>query len=527
MTPDNGFQTDDILVDGVSMGAIDTYTFTSVSGDHEIAAVFSLLETDTDHDFIPDADDNCPLDVNPDQVDLDDDGEGDACDADDDNDAVADLLDNCPLVANYDQANADNDSLGDACEQGPLGDDPLFDGNWDGIPDFEQANVESLPTYDDAGYVTFALDETPGAGTLEFIAGVDNPSPADTPVSGEFPVGFFDFQISDMTVGGKTTMGLFLPDNVLAVNSYYKYGPTPDNLTPHWYEFLYDGRTGAEIFGNQVFLHFVDGQRGDDDLAENGLVIDVGGPDLSVNYVPYVSPISVILDPVSVNTEVITSADFTDVETEEFHTATWDWGDGTVTDGTVEEIDSTGSVSGSHTYTTAGVYVITLTVTDDFGNDRTKSHSYLVVYDADGGFVTGGGWITSPLGAYTDNPNLTGKANFGFVSKYKKGANIPTGKTEFHFKVARFKFHSTSYQWLVVAGTKAMYKGEGTVNGDGAYGFMISAIDGDSKDNPDMFRIKIWDLATDAIVYDNQMGSTEDADPTTVIGGGNIKVHTN
>ena len=47
------------------------------------------------------------------------------------------------------------------------------------------------------------------------------------------------------------------------------------------------------------------------------------------------------------------------------------------------------------------------------------------------------------------------KASVGFVSKYQKGNNVPTGETEFQFQVAKFNFHSTSYDWLVVAGAKA------------------------------------------------------------------------
>jgi hypothetical protein len=50
---------------------------------------------------------------------------------------------------------------------------------------------------------------------------------------------------------------------------------------------------------------------------------------------------------------------------------------------------------------------------------------------------------------------------------------------------------------------------------------MLSAIDG----TPDKFRIKIWDLASGSIVYDNQMGATDTSDPTTAISGGSIVVH--
>ena len=51
---------------------------------------------------------------------------------------------------------------------------------------------------------------------------------------------------------------------------------------PHWYEFAYDGTTGAEIAGNLITLHFVDGLRGDDDLnGTNGTVVDIGAPSVA------------------------------------------------------------------------------------------------------------------------------------------------------------------------------------------------------------------------------------------------------
>lgn len=122
---------------------------------------------------------------------------------------------------------------------------------------------------------------------------------------------------------------------------------------------------------------------------------------------------------------------------------------------------------------------------------------------------------------------LTGKATFGFVSKYQKGANQPTGETQFVFEASEFKFHSSSYDWLVIAGTKAQYKGVGSVNGVEGYGFMLSAIDGDLKkgDGVDRFRIKIWDTASEEVIYDNQMGKDDYGDATTELGGGSIVIH--
>jgi hypothetical protein len=150
------------------------------------------------------------------------------------------------------------------------------------------------------------------------------------------------------------------------------------------------------------------------------------------------------------------------------------------------------------------------------------------VYDPNGGFVTGGGWITSPPGAYPADPALTGRANFGFVSKYKKGQNNPEGNTEFQFQLANLNFHSHTYEWLVVAGRKAMYKGTGTINNQGNYGFILSAIDGNLQggDGHDRFRIKIWDKnQNDLVIYDNMIGAGDNDDPTTIIGGGSIIIH--
>jgi len=124
---------------------------------------------------------------------------------------------------------------------------------------------------------------------------------------------------------------------------------------------------------------------------------------------------------------------------------------------------------------------------------------------------------------------LTGKATFGFVSKYKKGATTPDGNTEFQFHAAGLNFKSTSYQWLVVSGAKATYKGQGTINGSGNYGFLLSAIDGQltGGGGADKFRIKIWDKDDgDAVVYDNLVGGGDDANPTTTLGGGSIVIHT-
>ena len=149
------------------------------------------------------------------------------------------------------------------------------------------------------------------------------------------------------------------------------------------------------------------------------------------------------------------------------------------------------------------------------------AEALLAVYDPTDGFVTGGGWIYSPAGAYVTDSSAEGKASFGFVSKYKKGATVPTGNTEFQFKAGDLNFHSDSYDWLVVTGSDyAMFKGTGTINGSGEYKFRIWARDV-GKGGDDTFRIKIWEEdegGLEDVVYDNGMDQ--------VIDSGSIVVHT-
>ena len=191
--------------------------------------------------------------------------------------------------------------------------------------------------------------------------------------------------------------------------------------------------------------------------------------------------------------------------------ALWDFDDETME----SQTDVTGPViSSTHIYSSAGVYTVVLTLSDDIVD--YVDGIVVVVYDPNGGFVTGGGWLWSPAGAYVPNIELEGKASFGFVSKYRKGASEPTGQTEFVFKVADLNFHSSSYDWLVVNqnDSNAQFKGSGTINGEGDYKFMLWAGDGE----PDTFRIKIWvDPDEDNPVYDNGVKQA--------IGGGSIIVH--
>jgi hypothetical protein len=172
------------------------------------------------------------------------------------------------------------------------------------------------------------------------------------------------------------------------------------------------------------------------------------------------------------------------------------------------------------------VYLVTATIT----SCNVSSIAYLPVYDPNGGFVTGGGWINSPVVASLPYMQVSGKANFGFNAKYKKGSSDVDGQTEFQFTAGNLNFKSSSHEAmsLVVAGSQAIYKGIGTINGGGNFGFMVSAVDGQitGGGGTDRFRIKIWDRNNNgAVVYDNQNGATDNATATTALGGGSIVIH--
>jgi hypothetical protein len=99
-----------------------------------------------------------------------------------------------------------------------------------------------------------------------------SPPPNFAPPGVTFPHGLVGFVTSGCTPGATLTFTLSLPAASAPTTAYWKYGPTPDNTAPHWYQLP------VSIQGSVVWFSIIDGGLGDDDLTANGTVVDIGGP---------------------------------------------------------------------------------------------------------------------------------------------------------------------------------------------------------------------------------------------------------
>jgi hypothetical protein len=251
---------------------------------------------------------------------------------------------------------------------------------------------------------------------------------------------------------------------------------------------------------------------------------------------PAISNFAVSPNPVAVNTPFTISATFTDAltnVTDAQYSLGGTGGPWVILPNAGGSYDSQ-TENGSITLSLPNADVLDVCVrsTDQVGNTNQPAPGtnpiqciFLAVYDPTAGFVTGGGWIDSPSSACPIFcSGAVGKATFGFVSKYitqkDKTTPVLTGNTEFQFHAGNVNFKSTNYEWLVVSGngTRAQYKGTGTMNGQAGYGFLLTALE-----SPDRFRMKIWDAT--GTIYDNQWEKADSGNDATLLGGGSIIIH--
>ena len=225
-----------------------------------------------------------------------------------------------------------------------------------------------------------------------------------------------------------------------------------------------------------------------------------------------------------INTAVNFAGTFWDIPGNK-HTAYWTF-DTLGASGSVIEPSGlkNGVVKTSYKFRTPGVYKVTLFIKDQTGltswvNTAGDVESIVVIYDPSAGYTIGGGWIDSPPGAYTPDPTAAGKLSFGFNSQYFKGATNPKGETQVNFLAGNLDFNALTFDYLAISGAKAQFRGFGKINGVSGYDFILTVIDGAlAGDGLSKFRIKISEKISGAIIYDNEPGRSDAADPITLVG---------
>jgi VCBS repeat-containing protein len=176
----------------------------------------------------------------------------------------------------------DNDGVSDDLEA------IAGDRNQDGILDSNQNNVASFLPLNSTSNIPsdFISLVSPNGTFLTNVTVTNNPAPnaVNAPTNINFPIGFLNFSVANVSIGGATQVTLLLPQGITA-NTYWKF-----DTIQGWSEFLYDGSTGAEFIdsngdGNndQIILHFIDGGRGDGDGTPNGQIVDPSAPGITQN----------------------------------------------------------------------------------------------------------------------------------------------------------------------------------------------------------------------------------------------------
>lgn len=122
--------------------------------------------------------------------------------------------------------------------------------------------------------------------------------------------------------------------------------------------------------------------------ASDGTVTDVAGSTISVNNLPpeilSVTTTADSIGGVAAGEVVSVSGQFADAGLLDTHTVAIDWGDGTTSVGS----SVSGVLAGSHTYADAGIYSITVTLTDDDGGvDTFGSTAYITGVSLQGGVL--------------------------------------------------------------------------------------------------------------------------------------------
>ncbi len=170
------------------------------------------------------------------------------------------------------------------------------------VPDQFNCTIASVSTLDE-GVTNNTTDSK--SVDLEVIKIV--PIVPDDP-GYDYPFGLVEFTLDCTAEESEGPLAVYIdvmiiPDSGpvdLTNYRYRKYGPLPNGMTvvlppngelngepngvyengiSQWYDFMYDGQTGAQLINSNTFrLYFVDGQRGDDGVGIlDKIIFDQGG----------------------------------------------------------------------------------------------------------------------------------------------------------------------------------------------------------------------------------------------------------
>ena len=256
-------------------------------------------------------------------------------------------------------------------------------------------------------------------------------------------------------------------------------------------------------------------------ISDNGSIVAIGStglvllvPSAAYHQAPVAAPIA-LTGATRVNALLSFSSAFRDVDLRDTHKATWTWGDGSSSVGTVSQAAGSGNVSGQHAWRKTGIYTVRLDILDS-GGKRTAVERRVTICGCSSA-VTGQGSFFSPASARLAKTGAAtpGSAigHFAFVAD---AGGTRQGAVE--VTVAGLALRSTAIDALNVNGNRVQVSGSGTVNGKGHYRFTLSTVAGGEHGARDRVRVRISHsepgTKVQVVDYDNGAGSAGQAEAT-------------
>jgi len=148
----------------------------------------------------------------------------------------------------------------------------------------------------------------------------------------------------------------------------------------------------------------------------------------------------------------------------------------------------------------------------------------VIIYDPDGGQVSGGGTIQVAAGDWSSNPEASGKASFSLNGKYNKG--IPSGNVNLIFTEAKTQFKAEYLDYAVIGNGTAYLHGYASIDKSSPDSeFMLVVQDGKITGGEDTYRLQVWDNLGMNKIFDNAPEAGDRINPDAFsISGGSIVI---